>query len=124
MSKKNNLTLVGLNNQDNDLFGGFGDDHLTGGTNAVSFTTTQNILVGDAQNMLAFEKGGGDTLIGGNSSTDDPNVFQADVVNILFGDAAEGMFELYPWRQGYSDRRKHQRIGLGHRRKQSIRRRA
>jgi hypothetical protein len=72
MSKKNNLTLVGLNNQDNDLFGGFGDDHLTGGTNAVSFTTTQNILVGDAQNMLAFEKGGGDTLIGGNSSTDDP----------------------------------------------------
>ena len=90
MSKKNNLTLVGLNNQDNDLFGGFGDDHLTGGNNAVSFTIIQNILVGDAQNMLAFEKGGGDTLIGGNSSTDDPNVFQADVVNIL-GDAAEGM---------------------------------
>jgi hypothetical protein len=92
MSKKNNVTLVGLNNQDNDLFGAFGDDHLTGGNNAVSFTSIQNLLVGDAQeDMLASEKGGRDTLIGGNSSTDVPNVFEADVVNILYGDAAEGM---------------------------------
>jgi hypothetical protein len=75
---KKNLTVVGTDNQDNDIFGAFGNDHLTGGSS--NDPIIDNDMIGDALNMTDSE-GGNDVLTGGNNTG-------IAVFNDMFGDAA------------------------------------